>query len=86
MPPADLVLIELHASVVALARSMRDEPDACRFVEGLSPYLRELIPHDRLLFIPEDNQRAPAAPDVPQNGLASCLTLPLARACRGGFR
>ena len=77
MPPVDLDLIKLHASAVALARSMRDEPDARRFVEGLSPHLREMIPHDRLLLIAEDNRRVSSVPDVERNGLASRLTLPL---------
>src|SRR5437899_3283470 len=77
MPPVDLDLIRLHAFAVALARSMRGEPDARRFVEGLSAHLREMIPHDRLLLIPEDNRRGPSVPDMERNGLASCLTLPL---------
>ncbi len=72
-----LDLIKLHASAVALARSMRGEPDARRFVEGLSPHLRAMIPHDRLLLIPEDNRRVPSVHDAERNGLASCLTLPL---------
>src|SRR5204862_407493 len=50
-PPTDPDLITLHAAAVALARSMRGEPDARRFVEGLSPHLREVIPHDRLLLV-----------------------------------
>jgi len=77
MPPADLDLIRLHASAVALARSMRGEPDARRFVEGLSEHLREIIPHDRLLFIPEDGTRVASVPDVERNGPAPRLTLPL---------
>src|SRR5258705_10080818 len=62
MPPVDLDLIKLHAAAVALARSMRGEPDARRFVEGLSP-------HDRLLLIREDETPVPSP--------ASWLTLPL---------
>ncbi len=77
MPPDALDLIRLHASAVALARSMRGEPDARRFVEGLSPHLRDMIPHDRLLLIPADPRRVPSVPDVKRDGLASCLTLPL---------
>src|SRR2546429_201932 len=77
MPPADLELMTLHASAVALARSMRGEPDARRFVEGLSEHLREIIPHDRLLFIPEDGTRVASVPDVERNGPAPRLTLPL---------
>jgi transcriptional regulator with GAF, ATPase, and Fis domain len=77
MPPDDLDLITLHASAVALARSMRDEPDAARFVEGLSGHLREMIPHDRLLLIPADHRCVPPVPDVQRHALASCLTLPL---------
>jgi formate hydrogenlyase transcriptional activator len=73
----DLDLIKLHASALALARSMRREPDAQRFVDDLSPHLREMIPHERLLLIPEGNRRGPSVPDVERNGLASCLTLPL---------
>ena len=68
-PPTDPDLITLHAAAVALARSMRGEPDARRFVEGLSPHLREVIPHDRLLLIRED--------ETPVPSLASWLTLPL---------
>jgi len=77
MSPDDLDLLKLHTAAVALAQSMRGEPDARRFVEGLSPHLRELIPHDRLLLIPEDNRRVPSAPEVERNGLASCLALRL---------
>src|SRR5467141_304566 len=68
-PPTDADLITLHAAAVALARSMRGEPDARRFVEGLSPHLREVIPHDRLLLIREDETPVPSP--------ASWLTLPL---------
>jgi len=68
-PPTDPDLITLHAAAVALARSMRGEPDARRFVEGLSPHLREVIPHDRLLLIREDETPVPSP--------ASWLTLPL---------
>jgi len=68
-PPTDPDLITLHAAAVALARSMRGEPDARRFVEGLSPHLREVIPHDRLLLIREDETQVPSP--------ASWLTLPL---------
>ena len=69
MPPTDPDLIRLHTAAVALARSMRAEPDAQRFVAGLSPHLREMIPHDRLLLIPADET------PVPSPGL--WLTLPL---------
>src|SRR3989442_11817920 len=68
-PPTDPDLITLHAAAVALARSMRGEPDARRFVEGLSPHLRQVIPHDRLLLIREDETPVPSP--------ASWLTLPL---------
>ena len=68
-PPTDPDLITLHAAAVALARSMRGEPDARRFVEGLSPHLRDVIPHDRLLLIREDETPVPSP--------ASWLTLPL---------
>src|SRR5437879_719589 len=68
-PPTDPDLITLHAAAVALARSMRGEPDARRFVEGLSPHLREVIPHDRLLLIREDETPVPSP--------GSWLTLPL---------
>src|SRR6266404_3490502 len=68
-PPPDPDLITLPAAAVALARSMRGEPDARRFVEGLSPHLREVIPHDRLLLIREDETPVPSP--------ASWLTLPL---------
>src|SRR5437870_91791 len=69
MPPADPDLIRLHTAAVALARSMRGEPDARRFVEGLSPHLCEMIPHDRLLLIPADETPVPSP--------GSWLTLPL---------
>src|SRR5437879_8818938 len=68
-PPTDPDLITLHAAAVALARAMRGAPGARRFVEGLSPHLREMIPHDRLLLIPEDERPVPSP--------ASWLTLPL---------
>src|SRR5437899_11513520 len=68
-PPTDPDLITLHAAAVALARSMRGEPDARRFVEVLSPHLRDVIPHDRLLLIREDETPVPSP--------ASWLTLPL---------
>src|SRR2546428_14062561 len=68
-PPTDPDLITLHAAAVALARPMRGEPDARRFVEGLSPHLREVIPKDRLLLIREDETPVPSP--------ASWLTLPL---------
>src|SRR5436309_12874786 len=68
-PPTDPDLITLHAAAVALARSMRGEPDARRFVEGLSPHLRDVIPHDRLLLIREDETPVPSP--------ASWLTLAL---------
>src|SRR2546421_11564677 len=68
-PPIYPVLIPLHVAAVALARSMRGEPDARRFVEGLSPHLREEIPHDRLLLIRQDETSVPSP--------ASWLTLPL---------
>src|SRR5437899_12245848 len=58
MPPADLELMTLHASAVALARSMRGEPDARRFVESLSEHLRQISPHDRLRSLPEAGPRA----------------------------
>src|SRR5437016_2952067 len=76
MPQANPDLIALHTIAVALARSMRAEPDARRFVENLSPYLREFIPHDRLLLIPGGNRRGPSVPDVELTDLASCLTIP----------
>src|SRR5256886_13611775 len=60
MLPTDPDLIRLHTAAVALARSMRAEPDARRFVEGLSPHLREMIPHDRLLLIPADETPVPS--------------------------
>ena len=41
---------ELHGSVAALARSMRDELDTRRFFEGVSSHVRQLIPHDRLVL------------------------------------
>src|SRR6267378_954918 len=69
MPPTDPDLIRLHTAAVALARSMRGEPDARRFVEGLSPHLCEMIPHDRLLLIPADETPVPSP--------GSWLTLPL---------
>src|SRR2546426_10594155 len=69
MPPTDPDLIRLPTAAVALARSMRGEPDARRFVEGLSPHLREMIPHDRLLLIPADETPVPSP--------GSWLTLPL---------
>src|SRR6266403_5278527 len=68
-PPTEPDLITQPAAAVALARSMRGEPDARRFVEGLSPHLREVIPHDRLLLIREDETPVPSP--------ASWLTLPL---------
>src|SRR6266446_5991359 len=68
-PPTDPDLITLHAAAVALARSMRGEPDARRFAAGLSPHLREVIPRDRLLLIREDETPVPSP--------ASWLTLPL---------
>ncbi len=63
MPPDALDLIRLHASAVALARSMRGDHDVRRFIEGLSSHLRDMIPHDRLLLIPAAPRRA-IAPDV----------------------
>jgi transcriptional regulator with GAF, ATPase, and Fis domain len=39
---------EVYGSVAGLARSMRDEFDPHRFVEGLSSRVRRLIAHDRL--------------------------------------
>ena len=77
MPPDALDLIRLHASAVALARSMRGDHDVRRFIEGLSSHLRDMIPHDRLLLIPAAPRRASSVPDVKRDGLASCLTLPL---------
>src|SRR3989454_2464733 len=68
-PPTDPDLITLHAAAVALARSMRGEPDARRFVEGLSRHLREVVPHDGLLLIREDETPVPSP--------ASWLPLPL---------
>src|SRR5258706_6059362 len=68
-PPADPDLITLHAAAVALAGSMGGEPDEGRFGEGLSPPLGEVIPHDRLLLIREDETPVPSP--------ASWLTLPL---------
>ena len=76
MPEAEPDLIALHATAVALARSMRTEPDARRFVDNLSPYLREIIPHDRLLLIPGGNRRGPWVPDMEWIRLASRLTVP----------
>jgi transcriptional regulator with GAF, ATPase, and Fis domain len=76
MPEAEPDLIALHATAVALARSMRTEPDARRFVDNLSPYLREIIPHDRLLLIPGGNRHGLWVPDVEWIGLASRLTVP----------
>ena len=77
MRTTDLDVIRLHDFAVALARSMRDDPDARRFLEALSPQLRGIIPHDRLLFIPEGQRRDPSVPDVESNGPGSCLMLPL---------
>src|SRR5437660_822934 len=86
MPQANPDLIALHTIAVALARSMRAEPDARRFVENLSPYLREFIPHDRLLLIPGGNRRGPSVPDVERTDLASCLTIPFEGLVRGAAR
>ena len=77
MPTTDLDLIRLHDFAVALARSMRDDPGARRFLEALSPQLRGMIAHDRLLFIPEGHGRDPSVPDVERNGPGSCLMFPL---------
>ena len=77
MPPADLDLIKLHAFAVALARSLKGEPDVRRFVDGISPHLREMIPHDRLLLLPTGSRPVPSVPDVVRTDLASRLTLPL---------
>jgi Nif-specific regulatory protein len=76
MASVDLGLIELHASAVALARSMRGEPDARRFVEGFAPHLREMIPHDQLLLLPAGGRAVPSV-DVERPDLASRLTVPL---------
>src|SRR6266851_2412117 len=46
----DVDLAELHGSIAALARSMRDELDTRRFFEGVSSHVRQLIPHDRLVL------------------------------------
>ena len=46
----DFDLAELHGSIAALARSMRDELDTRRFFEGVSSRVRQLIPHDRLVL------------------------------------
>ena len=46
----DLDLAELHGSIAALARSMRDELDTRRFFEGVSSHVRQLVPHDRLVL------------------------------------
>jgi transcriptional regulator with GAF, ATPase, and Fis domain len=77
MPPYDLDLITLHAFAAALARSIGSEPDARRFVEGLSPHVQEMIPHDRVQFIPAANRRVPSVPELERNDRASSLTLPL---------
>ena len=77
MASADGDLIKLQTAAVALARSMRGEPDARRFVEELSPHIREMIPHDRLLFVPAGGRPVASVPDVERTDLASCLTLPL---------
>jgi len=70
-------LIKLRTAAVALARSMRGEPDARRFVEELSPHIREMIPHDRLLFLPAGGRPVASVPDIERTDLASRLTLPL---------
>ncbi|HYS93179.1 MAG TPA: GAF domain-containing protein, partial [Candidatus Acidoferrales bacterium] len=49
-PAIDFDLAELHGSIAALARSMRDELDTGRFFEGVSSRVRRLIPHDRLVL------------------------------------
>ena len=77
MASADGDLIKLHTAAVALARSMRGEPDARRFVEELSPHIREMIPHDRLLLVPAGGRPVASVPDMERADLASCLTLPL---------
>jgi hypothetical protein len=46
----DFDLAELHGSIAALARSMRDQLDTRRFFEGVSSHVRQLIPHDRLVL------------------------------------
>ena len=76
MASADGDLIKLHTAAVALARSMRGEPDARRFVEELSPHIREMIPHDRLLFVSAGGRPVASVPDVERTDLASCLTIP----------
>ena len=74
---ADGDLIKLQTAAVALARSMRGEPDARRFVEELSPHIREMIPHDRLLLLPAGGRPVASVPDIERTDLASRLTLPL---------
>jgi transcriptional regulator with GAF, ATPase, and Fis domain len=75
---ANFDLIDLHASAVALARSMRSDPDPGRFIESLSSQVGRIIPHDRLLVVcPGDSSQDPRMADAETHGLGSRLTLPL---------